>query len=267
MACPTVVELPAGAAKDIRGQENTRFHARRQGGGSMLHLSPMMHGHVDVTDSLAVADFLDRNIEFLPEKSRIPFLRVLKTLEEGASMPRPQLAEMMKDLGAAVWPMRRALEAYLAGEGVEDEWNAMLELVRPTTALLLKRLRKNMGTKTLDETLASSDAAYAIHEREEEEITHLRPEVRLRIWKVQGASLASRVAAEKKTLAELQKRFHLWRSMSKSSAKMEASFMEKVERYEERVLIGGEMISLESLDGELMLDRADLEIPPTDEAL
>lgn len=233
----------------------------------MLHYLHMTHGHVDVSNSLAVADFLDQNVEFLFEKERAPFLKVLKDLEKGEVLAAERLEKVMMGLGVATWPMRRALSAYLADDGVEDEWSAMLDAVRPTTALLLKRLRKNTKAKTLDDALASSDAAYAIHEREEEEIVHLRPEVRLMIWKAQGASLAPRVAAEKKTLAELQKRFRAWRTLAKSSAKNETALLEKVERYEDRVFIGGEMIPLESLDEELTLDRADIEIPPTDESL
>ncbi len=227
----------------------------------------MVHGHVDIDDPLALADFLDRNIEFLSEKARIPFVKDLETLERGEVFSRAQSAEVIKDLGVASWPMRRALASYLESDGVEDEWRRMLALVRPTTALLLKRLRKNTNAKTLDEALASSDAAYAIHEREEEEIAHLRPEVHIQIWKEQCAALAPRVAAERKTLTELQKRFQQWRSMARTSIKNEGVLMEKVERYEERVFIGGEMIPLESLDEELRLDRADIEIPPTDEAL
>ena len=217
---------------------------------------------------LALAGFIDEHLAFLPTKQQKLYAALLHQLEDGRGTASVDDVARVHELARLTWTARRALDLFLeSDDGVETFWEATLAAVRPGTALLLKRLRKSTGARTLDEALASSDAAYAIHEREEEELRHVRPEIRLQLWERFGKSLTDTVANATRELREMEERFQKMRELAGNFPKQEDDMIDKVTRLEDRVYIGGEMMALETIDAEMQFDREQLEIPPTDDAL
>ncbi len=226
-----------------------------------------MQGGSPGRDPIAIADFMESVLEFVPEADREPYQALIDEVRSGQAPAVERLAEAAKNLAAVTWPARRGLQRFLSEMGAEIEWEAVLEAVRPTTATLLKRLRKHVGVKTLDETLADPQASYAIHEREEIEISMVRQEVQGHLWEEHQEALAPLVDEAKSELGALRKRLKLLREQAPAMRGQEELARAKVDAFEDRVYFGGEAIPLEVLDAELAFDREDREIPATDDAL
>lgn len=227
----------------------------------------MSEAHLDLHDALAVTDFIDANVEYLPEKDRAPYQKLAEDLHAGKKVKQDIMAEMAKNLGAATWPSRFALKQFLESAGAEMEWDAIVKAVRPTTALLLKRLRKNAGTKTLDETLNSSDAPMAIHESEETEIALVREEARIELFQEHRKNLAPMVKEAQVELEAMKKRLKQLRDVAGKLPKEQTLILSKLDHYEDRIYFDGELVPLELLDKEVGYFKEDEAIPPTDDAL
>ncbi len=63
------------------------------------------------------------------------------------------------------------------GDDQDRIWQELLERVRPTTALLLRRLRKQVGAVSWEEMMRHEQACFAFHEAEEQELALVRQEI------------------------------------------------------------------------------------------
>ncbi|MCE9585776.1 hypothetical protein K8R04_00450 [Candidatus Uhrbacteria bacterium] len=219
-----------------------------------------MERYLNLHDMTAVADFMESVIDFLPEKDRKPYQQLIDQVHAGEHVPRERLAEAAKNIGAVTWSARRALEHFIATVGAELEWEAMLEQARPATALLLKRLRRSGNTSTLDETLKITDAQYAIGPDQEVEISMLRDEVRYHIWESHHEALGPMIEETQVELEAIKKRLKRLREQAaKSDAATRNRLLDTLDRFEDKLYYGGELIPLESLDEEIRLDAEESE--------
>lgn len=224
--------------------------------------------HLDLRDANAILSFIDGAVPFLPEKDRKVYLQMEADFHARKRVPPAKVAEIVRNLGAATWAKRRALDRFLSTVGAGLEWDAVLAAVRPTTALLLKRLRASQGERTLDEALKSSDAAMAIHDEEEIELQALRPEIRLRIWQEHEKALATIVQETEVECEAIKKRLKAMRDLAvQSKPARSAELMRKLEQLEDKFYFGAEMVPLEMLDNEIRFDSEEQAIPSADDAL
>lgn len=224
-----------------------------------------MQRFVNVEDPVMLADFMESVLEFVPKTDRGPYQAFIDDVREGKQVAIERLVQAAKNLGAVTWPARRALQRFLSDVGAEIEWEAVLEAVRPTTATLLKRLRKRLETKTVDETLNHPEASYAIHEREEIELSMVRQEIQSRLWEEHKDALAPFLDEAATELSALRKRLKLLREQAMHVRGQEDLIRSKVDALEDRIYFGGEAVPLEILDAEIAFDRSDNEVPPRDD--
>ena len=229
----------------------------------MLDLN-RMHHHLNLRDAVEIADFMASHVEYLPINERKPFEKILSDLDAKKAVSSEILVEQVRELGMKTWPARRALSLYLeTPEGAKQEWEELLATVRPSTALLLKRLRKNPGIVTVDQALHHSDSAFAIHDEQEMELLMVRSQVRLKMWQDHQEELRSGLAIAKGELLELRKRLKKLATLAMEKTGLEDELLSKVGHFEDRIFYGGEMIPLEILDKEVGFDVEDVELGTT----
>jgi chromosome segregation ATPase len=221
----------------------------------------MTQRFLNVRDPVQVADFIDSVVEYLPESEQAEYAKFVAKLHQEEEVTPEEMSEQAKGIALKTWPIRRALDKYLQGAGAEKEWEAVLDAVRPTTALLLKRLWKNSGLRTLDEALASSDAPLAIHDSEEMEIKLVRPEVRISIWEEEQETLKPLLKEAMGELEALQKRLKILREQAMRVAKQQEALLARLEGLEDRIYFAGESPSLEKLDAEMQYALEESIIP------
>lgn len=228
----------------------------------------MSERHLNLRDATAVADFMETVIEFLPEADRATYAKTIQDVRDGRPPPGERLAEMAKNIGAITWPARQAFGHFLQHVGSELEWEAVFAAVRPTTALLLQKIRESVDAKNLDQVLASDDASYAIHPEQEIEINMVREEVRLTLWTEHRDNLTPMIQEERIELEAIKKRL---KSLKDQAMHMKGSeqdlLLRKIESFEDRIYFGGEIIPLEVLETELKFDVEDVALPPSNETL
>jgi len=218
-----------------------------------------MDRHLNLHDMVAVADFMESVIDFLPEKDRKPYQQLIDAVRKGEKVSRERLAESAKNIGAVTWASRRALDHFLSTVGAELEWEKLVEEARPATSLLLKRLRRSAGTSTLEETLKSTDAQYAIGPEQEIEISMLRDEVRYHLWESHREALTPMIEENVVEIEAIKKRLKRLRTQADaaSSAATRDRLLDTLSRFEDRLYFGGEAMAIESLDAEVSFDAED----------
>jgi len=222
---------------------------------SSMALLPALHTAPEIADFMAFAE------EFLPPHERAPYTKLVSEVTAGHHPAGHQLVESARMIGVLTWPKRRALSLFLNGAGAKIEWDTLLATVRPKTAQALKRLHKDDQEQTIDEALASSDAATLIHEDEEIEIAAERSRAQLALWKKHEKELAPLVTQAEHELEALQKRFKGLREQAARSMHEHDLINSKLAQFEDRVYFRGEHIPLEILDHELAFDVEANELP------
>ncbi len=163
-----------------------------------------------------LADFIEYHSHFLPEDESDPSERSWSK-SQVTETGKAALQARALDVGRASWGARQALAEFLREDGKHHEYAALLPAVRPTTAVLIARLRKAHPDASLDVLMAAPEAAFALHDSERQEIAYLRPEIWITLWKDHGSRLqssqynhereaaffASRLAEERKRLSDL----------------------------------------------------------------
>ncbi|GEM_PF-1389157 len=221
-----------------------------------------MERYLNLHDMTAVADFMESVIDFLPDKDRKPYQQLIDAVHGHSHVSRERLAEAAKNIGAVTWPARRALGHFLATVGSELEWEAVLEQARPATALLLKRLRRSAEVGTISEVLKTTDAQYAIGPDQEIELSMLRDEVRYHIWESHHEALGPMIDETRVELEAIKKRLKRLREQAtKSDEATRNRLLDTLERFEDKLYFGGELLPLESLDAEILFDAEDSEGP------
>ncbi len=218
--------------------------------------------HLDIAELEPMADFIESVMEYLPEKDRASYNKAVAEARAG-TITRERLLEMAKNVGSVTWPMRRTLDHFLSTVGAELEWEKVLEHVRPTTALLLKKLRESAGAIPLGDMLKNADASYLISPEQQVEIDMVREEARLDLWNEHKEHLATMLADASTELEAMKKRLKLMREQTLATQGAEQSnLLERLATYDDRIYFGGEAIPLELLDAELTFDAEEHGIDP-----
>lgn len=195
-------------------------------------------------------------LDFLPPKDQKTYQKVIDQVHDGKELQPQRLIEMAKNIGAVSWPRRFAIRRFLEDMGTELEWEALLEAVQPTTAALLKELRKSTGAKTIDEALESSDAPIIIHPEQEVEIEMVREQVRLQIWEEHKDHMEELIQEGMTELEAIRKRLQQLRKQAEQmSGSQQDLLLHKLESFEDRLYFGGEVLPLSMLEEELNYDR------------
>lgn len=214
---------------------------------------------LNLRDPIAVCDFIESFLGYVPEKDRKPYEAVVEEAREGAEAVKiERLAEMAKNIGAITWPRRRALARFIETVGSELEWEGVVKNVRPSTAALLKKLRKDAGTNDLTSTLAHSDASYLLKDDQEIEIRMIRDEVRSDLYDDHAESLEPMIDEAQIELEAMKKRLKKIRERADATTgTQQIAYFDKLADLEDRIYFGGEALPLEILDAEIQFDASE----------
>jgi hypothetical protein len=213
----------------------------------------MVEPYLDLNDRTAVCDFIESVLPYLPEKDRKPYEALVSSARDGSDEVTPErLAEEAKNIGAMTWPARHALSRFIESVGSELEWEAVVKNVRPTTATILKKLRKDAGATDLASTLKDDDASIVLKPDQEIEISMVRDEARIDLYEDHREALEPMIDEAAKELEAMKKRLKRLRDRAvEVTGTMQDSAFEKLKELEDRIFFGGEAIPLEVLDAEV----------------
>jgi hypothetical protein len=213
---------------------------------------------LNLRDTVAVCDFIESVLGFLPEKDRKPYEAVVEEAREGKDVTVERLAEMAKNIAAVTWPKRRALSRFIETVGSELEWEGVIKNVRPTTASLLKKLRKDSGATDLASTLAHPDASTLLKEDQEIEINMIRDEVRADLYEDHAESLGPIIEEAQSELEAMKKRLKKVREQADAvSGTQQIAYFDKLADLEDKIYFAGEAVPLEILDAEMQYDASE----------
>lgn len=213
----------------------------------------MVEPYLDLNDRIAVCDFIESVLPYLPEKERKSYEALVPSARDGSDEVTPErLAEEAKNIGAATWPARHALSRFIESVGSELEWEAVVKNVRPTTASILKKLRKDANASDLASTLKDDDASIVLKPDQEIEISMVRDEARIDLYEDHQEALGPMIDEAAKELEAIQKRLKRLRerAVESTGTSQDAGF-EKLNDLENRIFFAGESVPLEVLDAEV----------------
>lgn len=216
----------------------------------------MVEPYLDLTDRTAVCDFIESVLPYLPEKDRKPYEALVEAGRDDAeTVTRERLAEAAKNIGIVTWPARRALARFVESVGSELEWEAVVKNVRPSTAAILRKLRKDASATDLASTLAHSDASIVLKPDQEIEISMVRDEARIDLYEDHREALEPMIEDAVTELEAVKKRMKKLRerAVEATGTLQEANF-DKLNDLEDRIYFGGEAVPLEILDAEVQFE-------------
>lgn len=208
----------------------------------------MSQRFLSIRHTQAVVDFMEELVEYTSESKKKTYHDFIEELETRDDVSLSRKADTVKRLAIETWPMRRAMRGFLAHEGAPLEWEALIKAARPATALLLKRLQKQVGIITIDELLKAPEAATALHEAEEIELRLLRPEVRVQLWNEQRTLLELRIQEARRELQMTQMQLERLRETADKAPTSQEALLARIEELEDKFYFGGELLSLEELE-------------------
>ncbi len=209
-------------------------------------------------DTTSVCDFIESVLPYIPEKDRKPYETAVEEARAGGNITPERLVEFAHNIAAVSWPSRRALQRFLETVGSELEWEGVIKNVRPSTASLLKKLRKDAGTSDLTSTLKHPDASYLVKDDAEIEIGMVRDEVRADLYEEQQEHLGGFIEESVSELEAMKKRLkRLKQQAIDASGAQQDSYFSKYNDLEARIYYAGEAIPLEILDAEVQFDAGE----------
>lgn len=212
---------------------------------------------VNLQDRAELLDFLDSIADYLPADEREQALLLLEKQALAEPLSDKELADQISRHAVLSWPARRAIQQHVESEGGEREWLRVLELARPTTAFLLKRMRERTGAQTLSHLLKAPGIESVLHGEERTEIELLRPEIWAELWNASANDLQLRVEEANRELEQMHQRLQkLERFSDQSENKQE--LQKKIKAFQDRIYFGGEVVPLQELDEELQLTIGDV---------
>lgn len=218
---------------------------------------------LDLKNKPRVIDFLVEASAYADEDTKQQASKWITQYQEGEHVGTDALAQAATELARATFPARYALWAYCSKQDPDEEWRRVTSAIRPSTAHLLKRLRTSAKAKTLDETLADSDAAIALREPEQIEIQEVRQHVRHDLWNEKKDVLEVLMKQGAKELAGYLRRFEALRDLAHAlPPTLQDEVFSKIARYEDRILFAGEILAMEILDREVAYYKEQKEISP-----
>lgn len=221
-----------------------------------------MESFLNLEDRELTADFILAAADYLPAKERKPYEQIAERVLAHEHVPTEELAGMAKKIAEETWAAKRALDQFLKTIGQELEWEAVITNVRPATALLLKRLRKNADAKSLEETLDAPDASYAIQSEQEIEIDMVRDEARVDLFESHKEALEPMIAEAQAEFDAIKKRLKKIREQAfEMKGAAQDTLIARLDTLEDNIYFGGEAPKLEVLDTELNFDREEAALP------
>lgn len=226
----------------------------------------MSDAFLDLRNQPRVVDFLVEAMEYAPAKERAAAEKMVARYQDEAHVPTDKLASAARTLALASFPARFAVKHFFTTEGAEEEWTQVLAAVRPSTAHLLKRVRKSSGTTSLDAVLAHADADSALKEDELHEIEQVRSQVRAEYWKSHAKTLAILVKEGEAELKAFRTRFDKLRDLAAAMPRgLQDEVFSKINHYEDRILYAGETVPQLTLDEELQYYTEQKAVSPIEE--
>lgn len=226
----------------------------------------MSDASLDLRNQPRVVDFLVEAMEYAPAKERAEAEKMVERYQEEAHVPTDKLAGAARTLAFATFPPRFAVKQFFTTDGTEEEWVLVFAVIRPSTAHLLKRVRKSSGASSLDAVLAHADAESALKEEELHEIEQVRGQIRAEYWKSHAKALAILVKEGEAELKAFRTRFDKLRDLAVAMPRsLQDEIFSKINHYEDRILYAGETIALATLDEELQYYSEQKAISPLDE--
>lgn len=220
----------------------------------MLYLGHMaVDRYLDLADVIATCDFIESVLPYLSEKDRKPFEMAVTEARDGEEeYTREKLAELAKQVATMTWLARRALARFVETVGSELEWEAVVKNIRPSTAAVLRKLRKDAGAADLAATLAHPDASLLLKDDQEIEISMVRDEVRVDLYEDHVESLEPLMVDAESELKAMEKRLKTIRERAvEAGGTAQESLFDKLADLEDRILFKGEIVPLEVLDAEV----------------
>lgn len=219
--------------------------------------------YLDLKDKPAVIDFFVDHLDYAPQVARTAAEKIIKQYEAGDKLPTDRLAEAVRQFARAIYPARFAVKRFFGHEAKEDEWQAILAAVRPSTAHLLKRFRNGIKAESLDDVLRHSESEVALHEEERIEIALVRKQLHHGYWREHGKALGRLVKDGELELKSYLERFSKLRELAMDLPRgLQDEIMSKLARYEDRVYFECELVPLEILDEEVKYYTEQKELAP-----
>lgn len=208
---------------------------------------------LNLKDTTAVCDFIESVLPYLPEKDRKPYETAITAARDGEEEPSKEtLAAMAKNIGGITWPQRRALARFIETVGSELEWEAVVKNVRPSTATVLRKLRKDASATDLRSTLAHPDASVVLKDDQEIEISMVRDEARVDLYEDHQEALEPLVTEAQTELEAMKKRLKKLHDRAlEVSGSAQEGMLDKLQDLEDRIYFGAEAFPLEVLDAEV----------------
>lgn len=208
--------------------------------------------HLDLKDTVRVVDFLVQSVPFVDPKQRVKADALIKDYHDSKRLVRDDLIEVARELAAASWPARYAMERYFKQAGNDEEWRRVMAEVRPKTAQALAKLRRQAEGVSLAEVLARSETGALLDDETSLEIDEVRRAMREVFWREKGAMLTQLVKDGENELEGYKKRFERLRGLaSQLPPLLQDEIFSKIAYYEDRILFAGQVVALEVLDEEV----------------
>ncbi|MBI4138707.1 hypothetical protein HY479_00975 [Candidatus Uhrbacteria bacterium] len=218
---------------------------------------------LDLRDTPRVVDALVEAIPFADGKLKADAETWVKDYRDGTRLDREKLAAMARKVARATWPARAAVMRHFAHEGADTEWTTLNAAVRPSTAHLIKRVRRAVDAGTIDELLRHAESDTALRDEERLEIAEVRKHVHEDFWKEHGKTLAPTIRDQERVLEGYDKRLDALRETAAVfPPALQDEVFSKINRYEDRILFGLESVPMEILDKEVQYYKEQKEISP-----
>lgn len=206
-------------------------------------------------------DFLDQYLPLVPEGEASAFHVLIHEASQGKSVPLNRLRTSARALATWVFAPRVALKAFTkTNVGIKAEWDLLLEHARPATVFLLARLQAQHPDVSVGEALSSTDAAYLIHDEQEMELKALCPEILILLWQAHKKTLQKEVDKGQNILKDLERRLRILRlQASQMDEENREQGFARIDRFEDRIYFGAEVLPLEMLDQEIAANEEQLQ--------
>lgn len=214
---------------------------------------------MNLHDKMAICDFIESVLPYAPEKDRKPYETAISAARDGdESMTREKLAEMAKNIGAVTWPARHALRRFIETVGSELEWEAVVKHVRPSTATVLRKLRRDANATSLDGALSDNDASIVLSSDQDIEISMVGDEVRVDLFEDHKEALEPLITEASVELEAMKKRLKQLRDRAmEMHGTQQGALLDKLNDFESRIYFDGEAFPLETLDAEVQLSAGE----------
>jgi hypothetical protein len=221
--------------------------------------------YLNLRDKVRVIDFLAEHLEYATPAVRKEAEQWIQAYEDEEKVHTDKLAEVARSFAWAIWPARYAVNRYFSTDGSEEEWVRVLDSIRPSTAHILKRFRRDTAAKNLDETLTHIESDVAFTDGDRREIAEVREHLRQDAWKTKQDSFEILRKEGERLVQSYRNRLSALRElMVELPRSLQDEVVLKVERYEDRILFEGEAMPLETFDEEIKYYTEQKEISPLD---